>query len=90
MKASGIKMKASGIKMEIHIHYFTGRLCGNADVERESKINGEREKESKRNGDGERELKKEKDRQRDRKKERSKTAVVHFSYHLNIHFLNIP
>ena len=22
-------MKASGIKMEIHIHYFTGRLCGN-------------------------------------------------------------
>ena len=29
MKASGIKMKASGIKMEIHIHYFTGRLCGN-------------------------------------------------------------
>ena len=29
MKASGIKMKASRIKMEIHIHYFTGRLCGN-------------------------------------------------------------
>ena len=23
-------MKASGIKMEIHIHYFTGSLCGNA------------------------------------------------------------
>ena len=25
----GRKMKASGRKMEIHIHYFTGRLCGN-------------------------------------------------------------
>ena len=22
-------MKVSGIKMDIHIHYFTGRLCGN-------------------------------------------------------------
>ena len=29
MKDSGRKMKDSGRKMNIHIHYFTGRLCGN-------------------------------------------------------------